>query len=734
MAASDGSPVALPSASKADGRGRISSGRRRFGLQISLAAILFGAIALTGFAVHLAWSSVSRAQVSDLAMQMNADIVSDVSKEVGALFHSTEDTQQTLVDVLSSGMIDTTDADQLNRLFFSFLRSNKNISWVSYGKPNGDFLGAQRRDDANYRIVKSLWDARAGHATRNEIYVAFDGGQYNYTHTKDKPSDYYSPNREWFTLAAARPGHVWTDVYVFATSGMPGINTATAHRTGDTLEGVVSIAIELERISRYLKELAALRNGTAFIVDRNGQMVAFKDPGEVVAASQNGEEPRRRRLDESWNPQLRIAQAAVDANRIAFYGLVNPRHMVYESDPSDGRYFVTLAPIGRQNWIVGTVVRENDFLVTINDNWERSALAALGAMLLAGCAAIALAHWLFMAPLGNILRQTREVERFNLAAVHTVPTRIREIHDVSTAIHQMSTALHRMSLGLQSVRRFLPAGLVEPLLSEGIAAVPGGERRTLTILFTNLSGFSAATERLGDRIVPLLSDYLGAMTEAIVEERGTVDKYVGAAVMAFWGAPAHNENHATDACRAALRCLDRMRTLEASWKEQKRPTLHGRIGINTGRVVVGNIGSAERLNYTVIGDPVNLTSHLGSISKDYGCELIISQATYELAKHDIVARCLDGVTIKGRDEPVRIYELLAMADESGETPGFEWVAVFERALGHYQAQDWPAATREFERVISLRGDDKPSRIFLDRLADRHSIAAQLSLQRPGAAD
>jgi adenylate cyclase len=204
--------------------------------------------------------------------------------------------------------------------------------------------------------------------------------------------------------------------------------------------------------------------------------------------------------------------------------------------------------------------------------------------------------------------------------------------------------------------------------------------------------------------------------------------------MAFWGAPAYNENHAADACRAALRCRDRMRPLEAAWQEQKRPALHGRIGIHTGRVVVGTIGPAERLSYTVLGDPVNLPSHLGAMGKEYGCDLVLSEATYALAKHDIVSRRLDVVTIKGRDEPTRIYELLAMADESGETPDFEWVAVFERALALYEAQDWAAAAREFESVISLRGDDPPSRIFLDRLADRRGIAAQLSSLHSGAAD
>ena len=694
--------------------------RLKLSLQVSLVAILLSTVAVTGLAVHLPWSYVSSENVSDMATQLNSDIVTDISKEVDNLFRSTEEAQQTLYDILASGVVDADDVEQLDRLCFSFLKSNKTFSWVSYGRPNGDFFGAQRHDDVNYRVVKSIWDPKAKHATRSEDYYVFDGERYNLTRTKVKFNDYNAADREWFTAAAAQPGHIWTDVYVFATSGNPGLNTAIAYRRGETLTGVISVAIELERISQHLKDLPIARNGTAFIIDRGGQLIAFKDPSEVVQASQNGGEPHRRRLSESWQPLLRVADAAVTRNQLNLATIKHTRQVMFDGGDGAGRYFVTLAPIAGRDWLVGTVIPENDFLTKINANWHRLLLAVLAAMLLVGTAAILLARHLFIAPLGQIIRQTHEVERFNLSAVHQVPTQIREIHDLSSAIHQMST-------GLESFRKFLPADLVRSLLSQGIMAVPGGEQRTLSILFMDLAGFTTATERLGPRVVPMLGDYLGAMSDAIQTQRGTVDKYIGDAIMAFWGAPAYNENHAADACRAALRCLELMQALRVRWKEQKRPEFHARIGINSGRVIVGNIGAADRLNYTVVGDPVNLASRLEGMSKNYGTELIISQTTYELAKYDIVARRLDVVTVKGRDEPVKIYELLAMADESGETPGYEWVRVFEQALDHYQAKEWADARRGFEQVIVLRGEDPPSRIFLQRLADRTSIEAELPL-------
>jgi adenylate cyclase len=237
----------------------------------------------------------------------------------------------------------------------------------------------------------------------------------------------------------------------------------------------------------------------------------------------------------------------------------------------------------------------------------------------------------------------------------------------------------------------------------------------------DLAGFTTATERHGHRLLPALADYLGGTSAAIAEEKGTIDKYIGDAVMAFWGAPLANEAHATDAIRAALRCQAVMAELREKWGREKRPLFEARIGINTGRVVVGNIGSPARLDYTVLGDPVNLASRLEGLSKTYGTAIIIGQTTFEHAKYDIVARRLDRVTVKGREEPVWIYEPLAMADEDGAEDGegeargrFAWVADYERGLERYFERDWAGALDLFRRVVETRGEDPPASLFIER--------------------
>src|SRR5215469_8830402 len=161
--------------------------------------------------------------------------------------------------------------------------------------------------------------------------------------------------------------------------------------------------------------------------------------------------------------------------------------------------------------------------------------------------------------------------------------------------------------------------------------------------------------------------------------------------MAFWGAPVPSERHAIDACAAALRSQRLLASQRAAAEHCGGTPLRVRVGINTGRMLVGNIGSSERLNYTVIGDPVNLASRLEGLNRVYSTSIIVGHATYEAAKYEFVFRRLDTVTVRGRDEPVRIYELLAESAGAADDEAFAWVKLFERGLASFEEQDWQAA-------------------------------------------
>jgi adenylate cyclase len=309
--------------------------------------------------------------------------------------------------------------------------------------------------------------------------------------------------------------------------------------------------------------------------------------------------------------------------------------------------------------------------------------------------------------LSNIIAQTRGVANFDLAQLHPVDSRIKEVHELSNAVVQMGA-------GLGSFGKYLPADLVKRLLANGVVAEPGAEKRTMSVFFMDLAGFTTISEALGPRIVPYLDRYFGAMTERIEAVDGTIDKFIGDCVMAFWGAPNYDEDHALKACVAALDCLQTLELLRAEWPAQWASQLDVRIGVNTGRVIVGNIGSHARINYTVVGDPVNLASRLESGCKGYGIRCMIGQSTYELAKYDIVARRLDVSYVKGKNEPVVMYELLDILDRVQDLSKYAWVGVYDEALTALLAGDLRRARAGFEQTIEMRGDDPPSRLMLTR--------------------
>jgi adenylate cyclase len=311
-------------------------------------------------------------------------------------------------------------------------------------------------------------------------------------------------------------------------------------------------------------------------------------------------------------------------------------------------------------------------------------------------------------PLGRIVGQLKFIESFRLDQVRHIGSWLREFDGLSQALVQMSR-------GLASFQRYMPTELVRTLVSRGVEARPGGSQEYLTVMFADLAGFTSLSEMLGEAVVPVLTEYLETSSSAVISHRGTIDKFIGDAVMAFWGAPIENPAHARDACAAALACVDNMAVRRAALPaEDPRRNLRVRIGINTGRMLVGNVGSAERLNYTVIGDPVNVASRLESLSKRYGTAVIIGEETRRAAGEAIQVRALDWVAVYGRTEGIAIYELLALAGQ-GDSKRFAWIKDYEAGLAAYRARRWEEAAHLFTAANAARdGGDRPAQIFIER--------------------
>jgi class 3 adenylate cyclase len=253
-------------------------------------------------------------------------------------------------------------------------------------------------------------------------------------------------------------------------------------------------------------------------------------------------------------------------------------------------------------------------------------------------------------------------------------------------------------------KRYLNPQVVEELIRHPEKASPGGEKRQLTLLFSDLVGFTTASEKLSpEELVGLLNRYFEAATRALAKYGATLDKFIGDAIMCFWNAPLKDPLHASNACLSALALLEVVDTLREPFEQAGFPVFDCRIGINTGPCVVGNLGSADAQYYTAMGDAVNLASRLEGACKEYGTRTLVSEETVREAHGAVVARELDLVRVKGRGHPVRVFELIGPAG----TPLPAHVTRYAEALALFRARRFDEAGALF----AMSPEDPPSRVF-----------------------
>ena len=250
--------------------------------------------------------------------------------------------------------------------------------------------------------------------------------------------------------------------------------------------------------------------------------------------------------------------------------------------------------------------------------------------------------------------------------------------------------------------QYVPPELVEEMSRNPESYSMAGRREDLTVLFSDVRGFTTISEGLSpDQLAALMNEYLGAMTEVIRGHRGTLDKYIGDAIMAFWGAPVADAEHAARAVTTALEMQQRLLTLNQDLAAKGWPELKIVVGLNTGPMTVGDMGSPVRKAYTVMGDAVNLGSRLESITKQYGVGIIVGEGTWELTRDRYAFRELDRVRVKGKAEPVAIYEPLGVAGTLSETASAD-LAAWEQALVAYRGQDWDRAEQILQGLEQTR--------------------------------
>ena len=523
---------------------------------------------------------------------------------------------------------------------------------------------------------------------------------------QEAPTAYDPRNRMWYRATVEASGLYITDPDVFATLGLIGFTVAQPFSKDGEVRGVVAVDITLDGLSQYIAEHKVSPNTLSYVLDQDGRVLAASDLSKTYTADKGKVDLRH--ISDLDNELPALAYGAHPRNGGGtLYGFTYGGQEYFAS-------LSTLSPDFGKRWQLFVVTPVSDFTGAFDRN-NRLLLAvgivATGLSLLI----IYLLSGVLSAPLERLAAKVGKIQNMDGEALPVVRSKVREIDVLARAIDTLDSAV-------KSFASFVPVGLVKELLATDEKTQLGGHSRFLTILFSDLENFSSLSERIpAQTLLQHVSRHLELVTRSINQEHGTIDKFMGDGVMAFWGAPALLEDHAWRACLAALRIQRGMEVLNAAWKADGTEPLRVRIGIHSDAVLVGNIGSKERMSYTVIGDGVNIAARLEGVNKEFRTTICISHNAFKEAGDGLCVRPIDEVAVKGRRSLVPIYELLGARGAGPElepSPQAERLAALTRfAHDALIKGDSALALERYRAVLCEFPDDAVAQIMVKRLGE-----------------
>jgi class 3 adenylate cyclase len=592
----------------------------RLRLGVALTALMLLAVLSTAFIVHVSWMRTASANVDGIVVSLSQSTASSVHRELETTFGSTTAAVEIVRSIFFQGAIKPSDEAKREFVFLSVLRSQPAVSWIGLAFPDGRFFGSHILDGGGLEMVE-IGDVvdKTARKLRRDRYRLLPGDIFFEAREMDA-SQYVTQGTKWYRAAKDEDGIMWSNVDILPSGFEPAAVASSRLSLFGRFEGVIMASINLRRMSEFLAGLDIAGIGAARIVNAQGTVLASSQSAPDAGL---GEAFRR-------SAEMPAASATLD---VAGHGI----------------YYATTTPLGFNDWKLMTAVPRQAFTAEIDRSTRRLALAVIGLALLGAISAALFAHLFFTRPIRRIAGELRHVESFSLAEVRRIPTWLTELDSLSGALKRMATSLAAFG-------RFVPTEIVRTLIAQGVEPAPGGETREITVMFADLPGFTKLTERYGAEVTPFLTQFLTLATEAIHREGGTVDKFIGDCIMGIWNAPAAADDHAMRACRTAVAIRDLMHQVPRPDGAEGGSRV--RVGISTGPAFVGNIGSAQRLSYTAIGDTVNVASRLEGLGKELGTEITISETTAAAVKGRAELRPLGESPIRGREGALRVFELV----------------------------------------------------------------------------
>jgi adenylate cyclase len=572
-------------------------------------------------------------------------------------------TMSSLVNVLatSSSVADSNERSETGRavpLFKAALRELPQMDSIYAGFDNGAWLQVRRTTDltAEQRerlrapqaadiVINLVRPTAGGQLPLRRIFQDREGNEVDEVDLWKFGYDARTRPWYWKTLRTDRP--YVSEPYLSFSIGAPVITVSAPLR--GKVPGVLAADLKLDTFSAFVQAQRPGRHGTVMIFDQAGALIAHPDFAELVASAMT--HPSQSQL-----PSLDELNSGIVASVL---------HRTYNQDISDGDirddegrdYLFRLTKFALGEGYKGNILlmaAQDDFV----QNVRKLQFTGLILAIMAGVAFVPIV-WIFGSrmsySINAITAQARKLQTLSEPDPVQVASHIKEIHELGNTVHLAQRAI-------SSFARFVPKEIVRRVVDNSISTKLGGVKQEITLVFTDVQGFTTIAESADPDVLMLqTSRYFSALTEAFLAEAGTVDKVIGDAVMVFWNAPDPQPDHVARACRAALAAKAAGERLNVAFEAEGLTPFFTRFGIHVGEAVVGNVGSTERMNYTALGNTVNLAARLEGLNKQVGTAILASEDVVMRVRDQFKFRALDAVVAKGMTKETRIFELVGAA-------------------------------------------------------------------------
>lgn len=500
----------------------------------------------------------------------------------------------------------------------------------------------------------------------------------------------YDPReRSWYINTVINRKLLWSEPYEFATSNEIGVTVSTPIliKKKNEAHGVISIDFSLKDFADLLHNAKTTANSCIRLINDKNEILASTLENEKISHREN--------TKVAADKLLKVTEINDESLQLATKNLIgeNETHVTYET--SDGKAFIaSKRKLHSVPFSILTITPQSDFTEVFDKLQANMFLLSLFVFLFSSAIVIIFSHRISK-PISQLCKSAIVIGKMNFKSYSDPQqSNIFEVKELSAAIEQMKSSVSTFS-------KYTPKGIVNEILKNGGATSIGGMTKEVTLFFSDIEKFSTVSEKLpAEYLIFHLSEYFDELTKIITEHNGIIDKYIGDSIMAIWGAPNPDEDQVINACEAALNCQQMLKTLKDKWMSLGKPPLPTRIGLHSGIAIVGNIGSHERVNFTAIGNTVDIASSLEGTNKIYGTRILASESVESKARDKILFRVIDKVSVNGSRSGITIFEPLCSLQQVNDMyyKMLELCSKSKEAFELYQSQNFKDALELYTEI------------------------------------